>query len=201
MDERLWNFHGQVGARLTQNQSVRGPVQKGTSWLVKILDPALLYMVDRYLNTLEKIWIDGILRERYWKQFMESNEKEWDKSIIMVCLFLVALFISMQRAGTACIIRILTPYFKPFRQSTVLLAVNVSFLAIPVTSGGSQSPQDQQQLWSSPAGLACQVSITASVASIIFGSLLQRQQNRRLKESAEEVVCACTSLLAFFTFL
>ena len=79
--------------------------------------------------------------------------------------------------------------------------MNVSFLAIPVTSGGSQSSQNPQ-LWSSPAGLASQVSITASVASIIFGSLLQRQHNRHPTESAEEAVCTCLySTPFFFSFL
>ena len=171
-------------------QSVRWNVPKSTSWFVKIADPALLYMVDRCLNALEKIWTDGIIRPRTWEQFTKDLEKEWEKSLIMVCLLFSCPPGFREQTGPACIIRMLTSFLKPSGQSTVLLAVNVSFLAIPVTSGGSQSSLNQQ-LWSSPAGLACQVSITASVASIIFGSLLQRQQNRSPNESADKVVCTC----------
>ena len=59
---------------------------KGTPWILKILGPALFFKADRYLNTLEKIWIDGVIKERHWKQFLEGLEKEWDKNLIMVCL-------------------------------------------------------------------------------------------------------------------
>ena len=76
-----------MGARLMLGQSVRGFVPKSTSWFVKIADPALLYMVDRRLNTLEKIGTDGIIRGRHWEQFRKDLEKEWERSLIMVCLF------------------------------------------------------------------------------------------------------------------
>ena len=66
---------------------MRGYVPMGTSWFVKILSPALFFMVDRYLNMLEKVCIDEIVRVRYLRQFMETLEKDWDKSLIMVCLF------------------------------------------------------------------------------------------------------------------
>ena len=64
---------------------MRGPVPKGTPWLVKIVGPALFFMPGRYLKALEKIWIDGVIKERHWKQFLEGLEKEWDKNLIMVC--------------------------------------------------------------------------------------------------------------------
>ena len=113
MKERFWNFYGQVGARLTRDQSVR-TAPKGTPWFVKILDPALFFKADRYLNTLEKIWIDGVIKERHWKQFMEGLEKEWNQNLIVVYLFFIVLLISVQRAVTACTIRILTHCFKTF---------------------------------------------------------------------------------------
>ena len=80
------DFHGQMGARLMLGQSVRGFVPKSTSWFVKIVDPALLYMVDRHLNAFEKIWVDRVMQTRYWKLFMEGLEKEWERSLIMVWL-------------------------------------------------------------------------------------------------------------------
>ena len=98
MKERFWNFYGQIGARLTRDQSVRGSVPKDTPWLVKIVGPALFLRVARYLNTLEKIWIDGVIKERHWKQFMEDLEKEWNQSIVMVCLF-VSCSLDFRAAG------------------------------------------------------------------------------------------------------
>ena len=68
---------------------MRGPVPKGTPWLVKILDPALFLRASRYLKELEKIWIDGVIKERHWKQFMEGLEKEWSQNLIVVCLFFI----------------------------------------------------------------------------------------------------------------
>ena len=51
--------------------------------------------MERYVKALEKISIDGLIKIRGWKLFMEGLEKEWDKSLIMVCLSLVVLLISV----------------------------------------------------------------------------------------------------------
>ena len=84
MKEKFWNFHGHVGARLTRNQSVRGPVRSGGSWFAKIFGLLLFFAHTRYLSDLEKLWIDGTLKERQWMRFVERLQKEWDKDLIIV---------------------------------------------------------------------------------------------------------------------
>ena len=56
-------------------------------------------------------------------------------------------------------------------QTTVLLGANVALLSSPIIV----SSNDNGTLWMSPAGVTSQVSIIASVTSIIIGLLLVRR--------------------------
>ncbi|KAH8113921.1 hypothetical protein DFH11DRAFT_1544659 [Phellopilus nigrolimitatus] len=67
--------------------------------------------------------------------------------------------------------------------STVLLNANVAFLSIPSVLSDNNGP-----LWVSPAAIASQVSIIASLGSIIVGLLLVRQLRISAKESVDDAV-------------
>jgi hypothetical protein len=69
--------------------------------------------------------------------------------------------------------------FNAGSQATVLLAANVSFLAIPSVDNGPDVR--------SPSQIASYLSVLTSVASIITGLLLIGQY-RNKKDSAEDVV-------------
>ncbi|TDL18732.1 hypothetical protein BD410DRAFT_462994 [Rickenella mellea] len=76
-NERLLNFHGIHGARLTSEQSVQGQETCGRSLLVTILSPLLFCAPDTHLKGLEKIWVDGIIKQIHWKLFIETLKKDW----------------------------------------------------------------------------------------------------------------------------
>ncbi|KAL5522713.1 hypothetical protein ACEPAG_8731 [Sanghuangporus baumii] len=65
--------------------------------------------------------------------------------------------------------------------ATVLVNANVAFLAIPSIISDDQGPG----LLTSPAGVVSQISIIASLASIIIGLLLVRQMRIGTKDSCE----------------
>ncbi|TDL18736.1 hypothetical protein BD410DRAFT_806289 [Rickenella mellea] len=108
-NERLLNFHGIHGARLTSEQSVQG----GTgdhSLLVTILSPLLFCAPDEHLKGLEKIWVDGMIKQLHWKLFIETLKKDWMDYIL----------------------------YMDAKQGTVLLSVDVAFLSIPSVNEAAQ---------------------------------------------------------------
>ena len=70
---------------------------------MKILNPALFFEADLYLKVFEKIWIDGVISERDWKQLMEYLKKEWSRHSTMVCLFF-SCSLDSRAAGENCMI-------------------------------------------------------------------------------------------------
>lgn len=83
---------------MTRDQSVRGPVPTGGSWIATILGPLLFFAHATYLSDLEKMWIDGTIKEGQWMRFVERLQKEWDKDLIIVRfwqnIFLLSPFLS-----------------------------------------------------------------------------------------------------------
>ncbi|THH05891.1 hypothetical protein EW145_g4467 [Phellinidium pouzarii] len=67
--------------------------------------------------------------------------------------------------------------------STVLLNGNVAFLAIPSVMSDNNGP-----LWYSPAAVASQISIVASLGSIIIGLLLVRQLRISASDCANDAI-------------
>lgn len=73
-------------------------------------------------------------------------------------------------------------------QGTVLLNANMGFLAIGIV--------DQNRLvFRSAAQISSYLSIVASIGSILLALLLLRQNNTKLKETANDVVCRLLSAL------
>ncbi|TDL18707.1 hypothetical protein BD410DRAFT_842581 [Rickenella mellea] len=81
-NERLLNFHGMHGARLTSEQSVTGQENGDRSLLVTILSPLLFCAPDTHLKGLERIWVDGIIKQIHWKLFVETLKNEWVEFIL-----------------------------------------------------------------------------------------------------------------------
>jgi len=65
---------------------------------------------------MEELWTDSIILQSVWKSFMDKLLGEWDEIILWV-MFHVVLSLGILRAHVS--------------QSTVMLAANVAFLAIP----------------------------------------------------------------------
>ncbi|KDQ58441.1 hypothetical protein JAAARDRAFT_78181 [Jaapia argillacea MUCL 33604] len=139
----LHNF-GQHGARLASNQSIYGRnIHPPRSRLLKMLSALSFFMPDVHLKSLEKMWVDHIMRYQPWKELMSQLQAEWEKLLIM---------------------------------STIVLIINVSFLAIQSV--------DRDGAYRSPAQMASYFSTIASIGSIILGLLLVRKHRFISREDA-----------------
>ncbi|KAH9165140.1 hypothetical protein EDB89DRAFT_2136138 [Lactarius sanguifluus] len=117
------------------------------------LSPALFLAPEGYLRELEKVWVDEVIIEVTWRNFISGLLKEWEQLIL---------------------------------SSTMVLSVNVGFLAIPgvVISNlnGNITNTNQVVIFTSPAQIASCMSIVASAGSIVIGLLLIRHSGPKQNE-------------------
>ena len=123
---------------------------------------------------LDKVWTDGVIIERAWKSFMDKLLNEWNDLILWV------RFRSWLRLEFSSLIWL--------RQSTVMLAVDVGFLAIPGVVpynlvNGVLTITRHVIILASISQIATVISLGASVGSIVISLLLMR--HNRTKQEAE----------------
>ncbi|KAJ7512644.1 hypothetical protein B0H11DRAFT_1946655 [Mycena galericulata] len=94
---RVYNFHGEPGARLNVDQSVYGKVRKRTL-LISLLSPLLFYAPDFHLVGLYTIYTDGLIRDRGWSEFITRLNSEWQEFTLYGTVVLNAnvAFLSIQ---------------------------------------------------------------------------------------------------------
>ncbi|KAF8190319.1 hypothetical protein K438DRAFT_1831838 [Mycena galopus ATCC 62051] len=94
---RVYNFHGEPGARLDVDQSVHASVQKRTR-LIKILDPLFCYAPDFHLSALRAMYTDGLVHHRGWAEFVTRLNDEWQEFTLYATVVLNAnvAFLSIQ---------------------------------------------------------------------------------------------------------
>ncbi|KAJ7792414.1 hypothetical protein B0H14DRAFT_2470155 [Mycena olivaceomarginata] len=86
---RVYNFHGEPGARLNVEQSVHDTVKKRTA-LIKTLSPLLFYAPDFHLLGLHAIYTDGLIRHRGWSEFVTRLNSEWQEFTLYATVVLNA---------------------------------------------------------------------------------------------------------------
>ncbi|KAF7325825.1 hypothetical protein MKEN_00433200 [Mycena kentingensis (nom. inval.)] len=98
---RIYNFHGEPGARLNVDQSIYQKYRRRTL-LVKILSPLLFYAPDFQLDGLHKIYNDRLVRRRGWSEFVTRLTGEWTEFILYATVVLNAnvAFLSIQSVDT-----------------------------------------------------------------------------------------------------
>lgn len=66
------NFHGQPAARLDRDRSVHHPSDKvhKRPWLMRCMSPALFSAPDLYYRQLTKLYVDGLVHESSWADFV-----------------------------------------------------------------------------------------------------------------------------------
>ncbi|KAH9050809.1 hypothetical protein EDB87DRAFT_1827322 [Lactarius vividus] len=169
---RFLYFHGQDSARLERHKTVYSHPDRERTLLITLLSPTLFLAPEGYLRELEKVWIDDVVFERDWRRFISGLLKEWEQ-----------LILSVYYRATSKLESLLT---RTISQSTVVLSVNVGFLAIPgvivsninsnITSTG------QVIIFTSPAQIASCMSIVASAGSVVIGLLLVRRNSAKQNE-------------------
>ncbi|KAJ7269955.1 hypothetical protein C8J57DRAFT_1227621 [Mycena rebaudengoi] len=94
---RVFNFHGEPGARLNVDQSVYDTVRKRTM-LINLLGPLLFYAPDVHHVGLQKIFTDGLVRGRGWTDFIKRLNNEWTEFTLHATILLAGnvAFLSIQ---------------------------------------------------------------------------------------------------------
>jgi hypothetical protein len=175
---RFLYFHGQKHARLIRNQTVYDKPKRERSILVTCLSPLLFFAPEVHLREMEKLWTDEVIIETVWKNFMSKLLAEWEG---------VILWVRIQRHNRVRMAHAIVI------QSTVMLAANVGFLAIPGViisnlSGSSITEASQVLIFTSSSQIASSLSVEASIGSIVTGLLLARHNRTKQKEDPSEAV-------------
>ncbi|KAJ7291729.1 hypothetical protein C8J57DRAFT_1273838, partial [Mycena rebaudengoi] len=87
--DRVYNFHGEPGARLNVDQSVYDTIRKRTL-LITLLTPLLFYAPDFHLVGLQTMHTDGLIRHRGWSDFIKRLNGEWQEFTLYATVVLNA---------------------------------------------------------------------------------------------------------------
>ncbi|KAE9407933.1 hypothetical protein BT96DRAFT_55301 [Gymnopus androsaceus JB14] len=103
--QRFINFHGQPGVRLDRDCSIHYPSSKvhNRPWLMRCLSPALFSAPDLYYQSLTKLYVDGLVHEASWADFVVKMNAEWDQLILFNTVLLNAnvAFLAIQSIDNA----------------------------------------------------------------------------------------------------
>jgi hypothetical protein len=152
---RVYNFHGEPGARLNVEDSVYDTKRKRTL-LITLLSPLLFYAPDFHLVGLQTLYTDRLIRHRGWSGFITRLNDEWQEFILLVGS--EDNFFRDHSVADTCL------------QATVLLNANVGLLSIQsVDQGGVGLPNR------TPTQISCYLSTLTSIGAIIIGLLLVKR--------------------------
>jgi hypothetical protein len=141
-ENQFLNFCGQPCARLNADTPLFGQQDWNRRTGFKVVNLLLLGSPNEHAARLQRVWVDGIIIQPRWKDFINRLKEEMGRYTIFVSLVRLACRISYSS------------------QSTVMLAVNFSFLAVPgVVIPGSSASSIQIIIY---------CSVVSTVASIVF---------------------------------
>ncbi|KAH0831362.1 hypothetical protein J3R83DRAFT_14025 [Lanmaoa asiatica] len=145
-ENQFLNFCGQPCARLDADTPLFGPQTWNCGIVFKTVNVLLFGSPNEHAIRLQRVWVDGIIIQPRWKDFINRFAAELGRYTI---------FVSLPRF--VCPVS-----HSP--QSTVMLAVNFSFLAMPgvITPGARASPTQ----------LIIYCSVVSTVGSIVFSFAL-----------------------------
>ena len=155
-ENQFLNFCGQTCARLNADTPLFGNQDWNRRPLFRAINLFLLGSPNGHAVRLQQVWVDGIIIQPRWKDFVNRLTAE---------LARYTIFVSFSSG--------LRRRISHISQSTVMLAVNFSFLALPgVIPQGSAA---------SPIQITIYCSVVSTIASIVssFG-LLNVYSNPRL---------------------
>jgi hypothetical protein len=138
-ENQFLNFCGQPCARLNADTPLFGQQSWSHHTVFKAVNLFLFGSPHEHAVRLQRVWVDSIIIQPRWKDFINRLKEELGRYTIFVSLVRFACRISY---GS---------------QSTVMLAVNFSFLAV-ITSGSTAST----------IKIIIYCSVVSTVASIVF---------------------------------
>ncbi|KAJ4490178.1 hypothetical protein J3R30DRAFT_3360973 [Lentinula aciculospora] len=90
---RFLHFNGQPGARLDRDQSIHykaDRLQHRRPWWMRSLSPALFSAPDLYYRILSTLWVDSLVHEAAWADFVGKMNEEWQQVILFNTVLLNA---------------------------------------------------------------------------------------------------------------
>ncbi|KAJ4488647.1 hypothetical protein C8R41DRAFT_836431 [Lentinula lateritia] len=89
---RFLHFYGEPGARLDRDQSVhyKAHHHHRRPWWMRSLSPALFSVPDLYYGILSNLWVDGLVHEAAWADFVGKMNEEWQQLILFNTVLLNA---------------------------------------------------------------------------------------------------------------
>ncbi|KAG2037534.1 hypothetical protein BDR03DRAFT_896685, partial [Suillus americanus] len=118
------NFCGQPGARVDADRSIYYKEGHERETLIFRLSNLILWYGPRkHYKRIQRVWVDEIINAPRWKDFIAQLDKEW----MGYTLYVSARYIWSAVEDLASL------------KSTVMLAVDVSFLAVPDPYSSSQT--------------------------------------------------------------
>ena len=90
--DRYHYYYGQKVARLDRYQSLFDSGNRGKrTALAALLSPVLFNAPEVHLKSLERIWVDQIINEIPWSQFIQKLQTDWQEAVLTVCRHVVTL--------------------------------------------------------------------------------------------------------------
>jgi hypothetical protein len=84
VQDRLQNYYGAYGARLTRKQSVLATQPENTSKFMQLLSPVLFFIPHAQLERVEPLVIDRHVISIHWKRFFSELQEEWIQTMTLV---------------------------------------------------------------------------------------------------------------------
>ncbi|KIK68525.1 hypothetical protein GYMLUDRAFT_35963 [Collybiopsis luxurians FD-317 M1] len=92
MQQRFLNHHDQLAVRLDRDQSVyfSDSDPRHHPWLLRCISPALFSAPYLYFRLLRKLWVDSLVHEASWADFVTKMNDEWQQIIFLNTILLNA---------------------------------------------------------------------------------------------------------------
>ncbi|KAF8487058.1 hypothetical protein DFH94DRAFT_12899 [Russula ochroleuca] len=152
---RFLYFHGQRNARIVRDQSAYDRTNRERSVLITVLSPLLFLAPEFHVREMEKMCIDDVVIEAFWKSFMSKLLGEWGDMILGSTVLLTA--------------------------NVGFLAI--PGVVLSNLSGTGLTSASEVVIFTSPSQIASSLSVVGSIGSIIIGLLLFRQNRTKRWEN------------------
>jgi hypothetical protein len=92
--ERALNYAGLPIARLSRDQQVFTDLKHVKTVLIKCVSPLLFFAPHDHLSVLEQLYVDNMINQTPWKNFIEHVKEDWrDLTIMVGCAFSLSSFL------------------------------------------------------------------------------------------------------------